>query len=165
MLTGRVKPALLSSKSLLNHRTVFNTCAASGTQVHVDAAGALSDFDLEIPCRTFDSFKIRVCDQFDVQMPADLDEDGRNNSHRTVIGRKGLIQLGHSAADGRRFFKQINIVPGVCQIQGRLHSGNSASCNQHRSDYIFFRHCFILLIFLKKQSVFIRNPLETELPF
>jgi hypothetical protein len=34
-------------------------------------------------------------------MPADLDQFGRENSHRAVIGRERLIQLCHVAADGR----------------------------------------------------------------
>ena len=32
-------------------------------------------------------------------MPADLDQFGRNNSHGTVIGGKGLVELGHESAD------------------------------------------------------------------
>jgi hypothetical protein len=32
-------------------------------------------------------------------MPADLDQFRRDNSHGTVVGGKGLIQLGHHAAD------------------------------------------------------------------
>jgi hypothetical protein len=34
-------------------------------------------------------------------MPADLDQYGRNNSHRTVIGGKRFVQLGHNPANGR----------------------------------------------------------------
>jgi len=33
-------------------------------------------------------------------MPADLDQFGRDNSHGTVIGGKGLVELGHEPADG-----------------------------------------------------------------
>ena len=31
--------------------------------------------------------------EFDVDMPADLDQFGRDNSHGTVIGGKSLVQL------------------------------------------------------------------------
>jgi hypothetical protein len=51
-------------------------------------------------------------------MPADLDQFGRDNSHGTVIGGKGLIQLGHDPADGRGFFEEIDIVSGIRQIKG-----------------------------------------------
>ena len=37
--------------------------------------------------------------QLDVQMAADLDQLGGDNSHGTVVGGKGLVQLGHDAAD------------------------------------------------------------------
>jgi hypothetical protein len=34
-----------------------------------------------------------------VNMPADLDQLGRDNSHGTVIGGEGLVQLRHDPAD------------------------------------------------------------------
>ena len=45
--------------------------------------------------------EFRIGEQFNVEMPADLDQFGRNDSHGTVIGGKGLIQLGHESAYGR----------------------------------------------------------------
>ena len=36
-----------------------------------------------------------------VQVPADLDQFRGKDSHGTVIGGEGLIQLGHDAANGR----------------------------------------------------------------
>jgi len=100
-------------------------------------------------------------------MSADLNEDGRNNSHCTVIGRKGLIQLRHFAADRRRFFKQINIVPGISQIQRRLHSGNSAAYDQYRSDYrlYFFQTLFHSPDFFKSKAFLLRILLEPSFLF
>jgi hypothetical protein len=97
--------------ALLNHRTVFNTGTATGAQIHFDAAGAFSDFNLEIAGVPLDAFKVRIGDQFNVQMPADLDQYRGDNSHRAVIGGKRLVQLGHDPANGRRFFKEVNIIP------------------------------------------------------
>jgi hypothetical protein len=96
---------------LLNHRAVFDAGATAGTQVHVDAAGALFDFYLEIAGLALDAFKICIGDQFDVQMPADLDQYRGNDSHRAIIGGKRLVQLGHDPANRRRFFEQIDIIP------------------------------------------------------
>ena len=87
--------------ALLNHRAIFDAGTATGAQIHIDAAGALFDFDLEVAGVALDAFKIRVGDQFDVQMPADLDQYGGDNSHRTVIGRECLVQLRHDPANGR----------------------------------------------------------------
>jgi hypothetical protein len=77
-------------------------------------------------------------------VPADLDQFGRDNSHGTVVGWKSFVQLGHQTADGRGLFNQMNQVAGVGQIQRRLHSGDSAAENQHRS-IDFFRHVAMLL--------------------
>jgi hypothetical protein len=88
-------------RSGLDHRAVLDTGAAPGAEIHFDAAGTLFDFDLEVAGTPLDAFKIRVSDQLDVQMPADLDQYGRDDSHRAVIGGKRLVQLGHDPANGR----------------------------------------------------------------
>jgi hypothetical protein len=61
---------------LLDHGAIFNTRTASRAQVHVDAPGPFFDFDLEISGFAFHGFKVRIGDEFDVQMPADLDQYG-----------------------------------------------------------------------------------------
>ena len=53
---------------------IFHTGAASGAAIFDDGAGAFFDLDLEIPGRAFHAFKVRIGDQFDIQMPADLDQ-------------------------------------------------------------------------------------------
>ena len=42
---------------------------------------------------TVNLFHLCASDQIDVQMPADLDQFGRDNSHGTVIGGKRLVEL------------------------------------------------------------------------
>jgi hypothetical protein len=49
------------------------------------------------------------CEQLDIDMPADLDQFGRDNSHRAVIGRESLVQLGHDPADTRRLFQHVDV--------------------------------------------------------
>jgi hypothetical protein len=39
--------------------------------------------------------KFGVRQKLNVQMPADLDQFGRDNSHTAVIGGEGLIELSH----------------------------------------------------------------------
>jgi hypothetical protein len=48
------------------HRTIFNTCTASGAAILNDAAGAFSNFDFEISGGAFYTFKIRIGNQFNV---------------------------------------------------------------------------------------------------
>jgi hypothetical protein len=143
MLHGNERNMLILC-ALLNHRAVFNTGTAPGAQIHLNASGALFDFDLEIAGVALDAFKIRIGDQFDVQMPADLDQYRGDNSHRTVIGGKCLVQLGHDSANGRGFFKKVNIVTRVCQVQRALHAGDPAADNQYGTHY-FLCHRFALL--------------------
>jgi len=75
--------------------------------------------------------------QLDVQMPADLDQFGGDNSHCTVIGGKGLVQLRHGPADGRTFFDQVDVIPGVGEGQGLLLSGDPTTDDHYRTDDIF----------------------------
>ena len=59
---------------LKSHRTIFDTRAASCAAVFNNAAGAFSDFDVEISRGSLDRFQISVSDQLDVHVPADLDQ-------------------------------------------------------------------------------------------
>jgi hypothetical protein len=88
----------------MGDRTVLNATAAPRAAGHINASSTLFDFHLEIARRTFHRFQVRVGDQFNVQMPADLDQFGRNDSHGTVVGGKGFVQLGHGATNGRALF-------------------------------------------------------------
>jgi hypothetical protein len=51
------------------------------------------DLNLEISLFPLDVNNLRKCQEFNIEVPADLDQFGRNNSHGAVIGGKGLIQL------------------------------------------------------------------------
>ncbi len=85
-------------------------------------------------------------------MPADLDQFGRDNSHGTVIGRKGLVQLGHDAAYGRRPFDKVDIKAGLGQIQGGLHAGDSTT-NHHYGTCFFIGHFLILSTRILKYGI------------
>ena len=128
--------ALLRPSGLIHDRAVFDARPASGAQIHFDASGAFSHLDLEIARGAFNGLQIRVCDQLDVQMPADLDQYGRDDSHGAVVGGKCLVQLRHDAPDGGRFFEQVNVISGIRQIQGGLHPRNTAADDKNRSDNI-----------------------------
>ena len=104
--------------------------------VFYDKPGMFQDLHREMARFPVDRFDFTQCDDLYIQMPADLDQFGRDNSHGTVVCGEGLVQLGHHAADGGRFFKKVYVIPRVCQIQCGLHAGNSATDNQNRSDNI-----------------------------
>jgi hypothetical protein len=89
---------------LIGHRTVDVTNAAGGTEFRVNVSGSLVDFDFEIAAFSFDADHVCVGDHLDVQMPADLDQFGRDDSHGAFVGGEGLVKLRHYAADGRGLF-------------------------------------------------------------
>ena len=92
---------MFSSYRLVNDRTVFHATAAPGTKIHVNTARMLAYFHLEITLLAGNALHFREGNQFNVDVPADLDQFGGDDSHGTVIGWKGFIKLGHLAADGR----------------------------------------------------------------
>jgi len=60
-------------------------------------------------------------------MPADLDQFGREYSHGAVIGGKGLVELGHMAADGRRFFNKVNFKTRNGEIKRSLNTADPST--------------------------------------
>jgi hypothetical protein len=57
--------------------------------------------DLEVSCFTFYTVNFSIRQDLYIGMPADLDQFGREYSDGAVIGGKGLVKLGHMAANGR----------------------------------------------------------------
>ncbi len=88
----------------MGDRASLHATAAPRAAVHVNASRALFDFYFKIPCGPLNRFQIRIGDEFNVQVPADLDQFGRDDSHGAIIGGKGLVQLRHGAPDGRALF-------------------------------------------------------------
>jgi hypothetical protein len=66
-------------------------------------------------------------------VPADLDQLGRENSHGTVIGGKGLVKLGHMAANARRFLNQVNPKTGRGKIKRGLNTADPSTNNHYVS--------------------------------
>jgi hypothetical protein len=77
-----------------------------------------------------------------IGMTPTLNQLGRNNTHGTIVGGKGLIQLGHPSPDSRLFLNQVHLKSAVGQIQRGLDATNSCSHNSHGTD----RLCMILLV-------------------
>jgi len=61
---------------LIHNRTVLNAVSTPSAKIHVDTACPLFDFYFEIARRSLDRLEIRIGNDFDVEMPADLDQFG-----------------------------------------------------------------------------------------
>ena len=82
-------------------RAVLYTGRTTCAFVFYNVSGLFIQGDLEIPYFPFDAVYFSISQDLYVRMPADLDQFGRKYSHGAVIGRIGLIQLGHMAPNGR----------------------------------------------------------------
>jgi hypothetical protein len=91
------------------------------------------DFHGKITRLSFNADKFAKGEEFDVQVPADLDQFWGDDSHSTVVSGESLVQLRHHSSNGGFFFKKINVVSGTRQVQGGLHSRNTTPYHQHRA--------------------------------
>jgi hypothetical protein len=114
---------------------LFSARSAGNTLFHVHEAGMLDHLHREISRFTAHVYDFRKGQEFDVEMPADLDQFGGDNSHGAVIGGECLVQCRHGPADGGSLFQKINVIPGVSEIQGRLHARDPTAYDQNRSVY------------------------------
>jgi len=85
--------------------------AAARALGHIYVSGMLEHARLEVPFFPIQFQEFCRRKQFDVQVPADLDQFGRDDSHGAVIGWEGLVQLGHEPPNRRRPLDQIDVKP------------------------------------------------------
>ncbi len=71
------------------------TYPATRTFIRVNIARVVDQGNRKIAGVTLNGFYFTVGNQVYVQVLADLDQFGRDNSHGTIICWKGLIQLCH----------------------------------------------------------------------
>ncbi len=108
--------------------------ATAGAFFGVDVARLVADANVEVARLAGDGVDLAVGQQFDIQMPAGLDELGREDAHRAVVGGEGLVQPGHDAADGRVGLEEVDLLAGVGQVEGGLDAADAATDDKHRAD-------------------------------
>ena len=81
-------------------RAVFHTGRTTRAFLLQNVPGLLSQGDPKVSCFALYTVNFRIRQNLDIWIPADLDQFGRENSYRAVIGGKGLVKLGHVAANG-----------------------------------------------------------------
>ena len=90
-------------------RAVFYAGRTTRAFVLQNIPGLLNQRYLKVPCFAFYTVNFSIGEDLYVGMPADLDQFGREYSDGAVIGRKGLVKLGHMAANGRCLVDQVNL--------------------------------------------------------
>ncbi len=71
----------------------FETCAAGNAFLNIHISWMPQDFHVKIALFAIDPYDFGEGHQLNVEMPADLDQFGRENSHGAVIGGECLVQL------------------------------------------------------------------------
>jgi len=90
-------------------RAVFYTGRTTRAFVLQNIPGLSNQGYPKVSCFSFYTFNVSIRQDFYVGMPADLDQFGCKYSYGAVIGGKGLVKLGHMAANGRCLVHQINL--------------------------------------------------------
>jgi hypothetical protein len=75
-------------------------------------------------------------EHLDIGVAGHLDQFGGNHAGGAVIGRKGLVQLGHDPADADVLIHQEDFEASIGQIQGGLHPGYAGPDHQNGTDLI-----------------------------
>ncbi len=115
-------------------RALLRAYAAGDALFHVHVPGSLPDRRREPSGLPVQRLEIRHREEVDVQMPPPFHQFGRKDAHRTIVGRKCLIQLRHDPADAGRLLHQMHEVARTGQIERSLDPGDSSADDHHRSD-------------------------------
>ncbi len=115
--------------------------AASRALGEIDVPGRFCELDGEAAGLAFDGFHRPAGQDLHVGVPADLDELGREDAGRAVVGGKRLVELGHDPADADPVLDHVDLHPGIRKVQGGLDTGDAGT---HHHDGTNFS---ILLIF------------------
>jgi hypothetical protein len=112
-------------------RTVFYTGGTTRAFFLQNIPGLFIQRYLKVPRFAFYTVNFSIGEDLYVWMPADLDQFGREYSDGAVIGRKGLVKLGHMAANGRRFVDQVYLKTRRGKIKRGLNTADPSTDNHH----------------------------------
>jgi hypothetical protein len=114
-------------------RAVFYAGSTTRAVVLYNISGLFNQGYLEVSCFSFYAVNFRIGQDLYVGMPADLDQFGREYSNGAVIGGKGLVKLGHMAADGRCLVDQVNFKTSSGKIKRGLNTADPSTDNHNIS--------------------------------
>jgi len=101
---------------------VFHTGCTTGALALYNIPGLSGQGNRKVSCFPVYPVNLSVRQDLYVGIPADLDQFGREYSGGAVVGRKGLVKLGHMAANGRRLVDQVNLETCRGKIKGSLNT-------------------------------------------
>jgi hypothetical protein len=120
-------------------RAVFYTGRTTPASILQNVPGLSNQGYLEVSCFSFYTVNVSIRQDFYIGMPADLDQFGRKYSYGAVIGGKGLVKLGHMAANGRCLVHQVDLKTRSGKIKRGLNSADPSTDNHHISKITAFK--------------------------
>jgi hypothetical protein len=112
-------------------RAVFYAGRTTRAFALYNVSGLFSQGDLKVSCFPDDTINLSIRQDLYIGMPADLDQFGRKYSDGAVIGGKGLVKLGHMAANGRRLVDQVNLKTSRGKIKRGLNTADPSTDYHH----------------------------------
>jgi hypothetical protein len=112
-------------------RAVFYTGRTTPAFVLQNIPGLFGQSYLEVSCFSFYAVNVSIRQDLYIGMPADLDQLGRKYSDGAVIGGKGLVKLGHVAANGRRLVHQIDLETRSSKVKRGLDPADPSTDNHY----------------------------------
>jgi hypothetical protein len=120
------------------NRAVFYAGRTTCAFVLSNIPGLFNQGYLEVSCFSYYTVNFSIRQDLYIGMPADLDQFGREYSNGAVIGGKGLVKLGHMAANGRCLIDQVNLKTRSGKIKRGLNSADPSTDNHHISKITTF---------------------------
>jgi len=130
-MNGFVLRYLLIKLIRVFDRAVFYASRATRALTFEDISRLFSQGDPKVSCFPDDTINLSIRQDLYVGMPADLDQFGCEYSDGAVIGRKGLVKLGHMAANGRCLVDQVNLKTCSGKIKRGLNTADPSTDNHH----------------------------------
>jgi hypothetical protein len=115
-------------------RAVFYTDSTTRAFVLQNIPGLFNQRNLEISYFPFYTVNFSIGENLYIGMPADLDQFGCEYSHGAVVGRKGLVKLGHMAPYARRLFNQVDLKARSGKIKRGLNAADPSTDNHYVSE-------------------------------
>ena len=112
-------------------RALLGTVPAAVAQQLVDEARLLLEAQGEGPGLPVEGRQMGRGQELDVRVPAGVDQLRAHDAHGAVVGREGLVELGHGAADARLGVDQVDLEAHLGQIQRGLHARDAGAEHGH----------------------------------
>ncbi len=97
-------------------RTLLRAKTAADASVLPDVPGLLLQGNREVTGLSLDPHDLGQGHHADHGVPRCLHKLWGQDAHRTVVGREGLVQLGHDTADAGLALDHVDLEPGLSQV-------------------------------------------------